>query len=109
MSGGYDCCVKLWLFNDNYTNAICINSFDCNSPVFSISLHKSGLIACGTQNDLIKIWQLDEKNKNAVYKTSLDNLKINNHKSLISYLEFHSNTENVILASCGDKSCKLWV
>jgi len=110
VSGGYDSSVKLWLFNENYTNAECIASLYTNSPVCTISLHKSGLIACGTQNDLIKLWQLDEKNSNAVYKNTIDNYNniITNKKSYISYLEFHNDTENIILASSGDKYFRLW-
>ncbi len=103
VSGGCDNTIKLWLFNNNYTNAICVASLDCSSPVYTISLHKSGLIACGTHNGSINIWQIDENNKNAIYKTT-----INKNENYISYLEFNNNTENIVLASCGDKIIKLW-
>jgi len=105
VSGGYDSCIKLWLFNDNYTNAECVASYDCNSPIYTISLHSSGLIACGTYNKLIKIWQLDKKNKNIIYKTTINN---NIMKSHISYLEFNNDVDNIILVSCGDKYLRLW-
>ncbi len=105
VSGGYDSSIKLWLFNDNYTNAFCVASHDCNSPVQTISLHKSGVIASGTQNNLIKIWQIDEENKDIVYKTTINN---NSMKSHISFLEFNNDIDKIILASCGDKSFRLW-
>jgi WD40 repeat protein len=102
VSGGYDSSIKLWLFNDNYTSASCVASLDSNSPVYTISVHKSGLIACGTHDGYIIVWELDERKKNAIYRIT------NKHENHISCLEFHKNTENIVLVSCGDKFIKLW-
>ena len=39
--------------------------------------------------------------KNAIYRIT------NKHQNHISCLEFHKNTENIVLVSCGDKLIKL--
>ena len=102
-SGGFDSSVKIWLFNENYTDAICITSLDNSFPVYSISFHKSGLLASGTHSGIVNIWQFDEKNKNAIHKTTQKK-----HEYNISCVVFSQDVEDIVLATCGDTSIKLW-
>ena len=103
-SGGFDCSVKIWLFNENYTDALCIASLDNSLPVYSISFHKSGLLASGTHSGIVNIWQFDEENKNAIHKITQKK-----HEKNIACVVFSENIEeDIVLASCGDTSIKLW-